>query len=183
MADVAPPELKAAIAAERAQIVCGAGVSMAATGGTAPSWAQLIRDSLAEAARINNAAGNHWVNACEALLESNEVGDWLNGANTLHAKLDGPSRGPYPAFFKQRLGSLKPANPAIVRALKRLADAGNCIATTNYDHLIADALGWDRVEWTDPRAGYRGAVWRACRGAHSRRLSSPGIDRFFAKRL
>ena len=93
MADVAPPELKAAIAAERAQIVCGAGVSMAATGGTAPSWAQLVRHGLAEAARINNAAGNSRVHACEALLESNEVGDWLNAANTIHAKLERFSTG------------------------------------------------------------------------------------------
>jgi hypothetical protein len=42
MADLPPKELKAAIAAGRALIVCGAGVSMAATGGTAPSWARLM---------------------------------------------------------------------------------------------------------------------------------------------
>jgi hypothetical protein len=149
MADVPPRELTDAIAAGRALIVCGAGVSRAATGGAAPGWAQLIKDGLAEAAKLNGGPGKPWVKACEALLASDEVGDWLNAADDIQAKLGGPSGGEYRAFFRQRLGGLKATHPAIPSALKRLADAGNRVATTNYDHLISDGLDCDRADWTD----------------------------------
>jgi tetratricopeptide (TPR) repeat protein len=149
MADVPPNELKAAIAAGRALIVCGAGVSRAATDGKAPGWAKLIEEGLEEAAKLNGGRDKPWVKACEALLASDEVGDWLNAADDIQAKLGGPSGGPYRAFFRQRLGGLKATRPAILRAIKRLADAGNRIATTNYDHLISQALHWDRADWTD----------------------------------
>jgi tetratricopeptide (TPR) repeat protein len=149
MADVPPRELTDAIAAGRALIVCGAGVSRAATDSAAPGWGKLIKDGLAEATKQNNAAGKPWVKACEELLTSDEVADWLNAANTIQARLGGPSGGPYRAFFKQRLGSLKATHSAILRAIKTLADAGNRVATTNYDHLISRALNWDRADWTD----------------------------------
>ncbi|MFZ1963116.1 MAG: SIR2 family protein, partial [Roseiarcus sp.] len=149
MADVPPRELTDAIAAGRALIVCGAGVSRAATDSAAPGWGKLIKDGLAEATKQHGAAGKAWVKACEALLGSDEVGDWLNAADDVQAKLGGSSGGPYRAFFKQQLGGLQATHPAILRALKRLADAGNRVATTNYDHLISRALNWDRADWTD----------------------------------
>ena len=149
MADVPPKDLTDAIAAGRALIVCGAGVSRAATDGAAPGWAKLIEEGLAEAAKLNGGPGKPWVKACEALLASDEVGDWLNAANTIQAKLGGPSGGPYRAFFKQRIGGLKATHPAILHALKKLADAGARVATTNYDHLISQALHRDRADWTD----------------------------------
>ncbi|MGO4870507.1 MAG: tetratricopeptide repeat protein [Roseiarcus sp.] len=149
MADVPPRELTAAIAAGQALIVCGAGVSRAATGGAAPGWQKLIEEGLAEAAKLNGGCDKPWVKACEALLASDEVADWLNAANTIQAKLGGPSGGDYRAFFKQRLGGLKATHPAILQALKTLADAGNRVATTNYDHLISHGLHWDRADWTD----------------------------------
>jgi tetratricopeptide (TPR) repeat protein len=149
MADVPPKDLTAAIAEGRALIVCGAGVSRAATNGAAPGWAKLIEEGLAEAAKLNGGRDKPWVKACEALLASDEIGDWLNAADDIQKKLGGPSCGPYRAFFKQRLGGLEPTHPAILHALKRLADAGNRLATTNYDHLISRALHWDRADWTD----------------------------------
>ena len=82
-------------------------------------------------------------------MASDEVDDWLNAANTIQTKLGGSAAGPWRAFFKHRLGDLKVTNPAILDALKRLADAGNRISTTNYDHLISHALHWDRADWTN----------------------------------
>jgi hypothetical protein len=133
MADDPPNELKAALSEGRTLIVCGAGVSMATTRGAAPGWVRLIWEGLAEATQLNGGKSKAWVAACEALLASDEVDDWLNAANTIQTKLGGSSAGPWRAFFKQRLGDLKVTNPAILDALKRLADAGNRIATTNYD--------------------------------------------------
>src|ERR1700677_2440969 len=149
MADDSPNELKAALAEGRALIVCGAGVSMATTGGAAPGWGQLIREGLAEATRLNAGRGEAWVAACEALLRSNEVDDWLYAASTIQTKLGGSSAGPWRAFFKERFGRLKVTNPEILGALKKLADAGNRMATTYYDHLISRALHWDRADWTN----------------------------------
>ena len=98
-------------------------------------------------------------------MASAEVADWLGAANLIQQKL-APADGPYRAFFVSQLGSLKAAHPAILQAIAKIASARNKIATTNYDHLISQALGWDRADWTDPlrvvealRRGKRPAVW------------------------
>ncbi len=164
MPDAAPAELKAAIADGRALIICGAGVSRAATNGAAPSWEQLIRDALAEAAALGGGMTQPWARACEAFLESREVSDWLNAANTIQQRLK-PVDGPYRAFFVGKLGALKAIQPAMLDAVAKLASARNKIATTNYDHLISQALNWDRADWTDhlrvveALRGMRPAVW------------------------
>ena len=62
MPDAPPAELKSAIADGRALIICGAGVSRAATNGAAPGWERLIRDSLVEAGVIGGVIGGYrWV--------------------------------------------------------------------------------------------------------------------------
>ena len=105
-----------------------------------------------------------WVKACEALISSSQVEDWLNAANTIQQKL-APPDGPYRAFFVGKLGSLKATQPAILEAIAKIAAAKNKIATTNYDHLISQALDWDRADWTDhlrvieALRGARPAVW------------------------
>ncbi len=164
MPDAAPAELKAAIGEGRALIVCGAGVSRAATNGAAPGWERLIRDALAEAAAPGGGMTQPWAKACEAFLESKEIADWLNAANTIQQKL-APIDGPFRAFFVNKLGSLKAIQPAILEAIAKIASAKNKIATTNYDHLISQALNWDRADWTDhlrvieSLRGRRPAVW------------------------
>ena len=170
MANEPPKELREAIADGRALIVCGAGVSRAATDGKAPGWAQLIKDALAEAAMTNGGMAQYWAKECQENLAPNEVGDyevvdWLTAANTIQAKLGGPTGGPYRAFFVKKLGSLVATHPDILQALDKIAVAKNRIATTNYDHLIAEALRWDRADWTnhlrviEALRGERPAVW------------------------
>ena len=148
MADDPPKDLRDAIAEGRALVVCGAGVSQAATNREAPGWAQLIKDALAEAANLGGGISQNWVRACEALLASDAVEDWLNAANIIQQKL-GPVDGPYRAFFVKKLGSLRATQPAILEAIVKISAAKNRIATTNYDHLISKGLGWDRADWTD----------------------------------
>ena len=149
MADVPPKELKAVIAEGRALIVCGAGVSRAATDDAAPGWAKLIEDGITHAASLCDADDVEWADACRILLRTPKTANWLRAADIVQAKLGGPSGGPYRAFFKQKLRGLEATSPAILRALKTLADVGNRVATTNYDHLISRALNWDRADWTD----------------------------------
>lgn len=149
MPEEPPKDLLEAIANGRALVVCGAGVSRAATEGKAPDWAQLIKDALTEAATSSEEMSQPWVKACQQFLASNEVGDWLTAANTIQAKLGGPAGGPYRAFFVKKLGSLKATRPDILQALVKIAGAENRIATTNYDHLVAEALHWDRADWSN----------------------------------
>jgi tetratricopeptide (TPR) repeat protein len=165
MADDPPRDLRDAIAEGRALIVCGAGVSQSATNRVAPGWAQLIKDALAEATTRAGGTAQAWAKACELLISSDLVEDWLNAANTIQQKLGGPAGGPYRAFFVGKLGSLKATQPAILEAIAKIAAAKNKIATTNYDHLISQALDWDRADWTDhlrvieALRGARPAVW------------------------
>ena len=81
-------------------------------------------------------------------MESKEIADWLTAANIIQQKL-APIDGPYRAFFVNKLGSLKATQPAILEAIAKIASAKNKIATTNYDHLISQALNWDRADWTN----------------------------------
>jgi SIR2-like protein/AAA domain-containing protein len=148
MADDPPRDLRDALAEGRALVVCGAGISRAATDGAAPGWSQLIEHALATAADDSGGPEQPWVKACEALLSSKFIEDWLNAANTIQRKL-APPDGPFRAFLIETLGSLKATRPAILQAIAKIAASGNRIATTNYDHLISHALGWDRADWTD----------------------------------
>jgi len=150
MADDPPRDLRDSIADGRALIVCGAGVSQAATNRQAPGWAQLVRDALAEAAAQTGGMAQAWAKACQTLLESDKVKDWLRAADLIQEQLGGPKDGPFRAFFVNRLGDLKATQPAILEAIAKIASVRNRIATTNYDHLVADALDWDRAVWTDP---------------------------------
>jgi hypothetical protein len=87
MPDAAPAELKAAIAEGRTLIICGAGVSRAATNGAAPGWAQLIKDALG-VAKVEQPGDAGWVKACEALLSPDErASEWLLAADIIQGKL------------------------------------------------------------------------------------------------
>ena len=170
MSEVPPQELREAIAGGKALIVCGAGVSRAATDGEAPGWAQLIKDALAVAARHTGGMDQPWVKGCETILTSDASDDWLDVANIIQRKLGGPSGGRYKAYFVRKLSSLRATRPKILEAIVKIAAAKNRIATSNYDHLIWEALrtdrgDWDRAEWTqhervvEALSGSRPAVW------------------------
>jgi hypothetical protein len=164
MPDAPPAELIAAIAEGRALIICGAGVSRAATD-KAPGWERLIRDALAEAAKPGGGMAQPLVEGCEKILTSRSLEDWLIAADAIQRKLGGAGGGPYRAFFVGKFASLAATNPDVLRSIAKVAAARNRIATTNYDHLISKALGWDRADWTDhlrvieALRGERPAVW------------------------
>ena len=151
-------------------IVCGAGVSRAATGEKSPGWEQLIRDALVSAAAQTGGMGQAWAKGCEIILTSDSSDDWLDVANIIQRKLGGPSDGRYRAYFADKLASLKATHPKVLQSIVKIAAARNPIATSNYDHLIWEALHtdhsiWDRAEWTqherviEALRGLRPAVW------------------------
>jgi len=165
MADAPPEELLGAIAAGRALIICGAGVSKAATNDAAPIWTALIEDGVKEASRLFAADDQDWAEACRVFLRSKKTDSWLRAADIIQEKLGGFGGGNYYGFFNKELSGLKNTKPELLQALAKLAAAKNPIATTNYDHLISHALRCDRVDWinhvgvVEVLRGKRQAVW------------------------
>jgi SIR2-like domain len=169
MADDPPNELKAALAEGRALIVCGAGVSMAATGGAAPGWKGLIEAGLERAEAgletLHAASGESWAEACRTYLLDKNADEWLYAADRVQEKLGGYNGAEYRGFFSEALSTLVNAKPALLTAIRKLADLGNPIATTNYDHLISATFGRDRVDWLnhagviEASRGKRKSVW------------------------
>ena len=143
-------ELKTAIAAGKTLVVCGAGVSVQASGGKAPGWKKLIETGLVEARKVS--ADTPWVEAARAYLKSTNTDDWLNAADIVQEKLEGPDGGPYKAFLKRQFGSLTASEPTILENLKRLTGPKNRFATTNYDDILRKSLSFDPIPWNRPDA-------------------------------
>lgn len=165
MAENPPDKLKTALAEGRALLVCGAGVSMAATGGAAPGWKGLIEAGLERAVALHAASGESWAEACRTYLLDKNADEWLYAADRVQEKLGGYEGAEYRGFFSEALSTLRNAKPALLTAIRKLADLGNPVATTNYDHVISQTFGRDRVDWLNHAGviealrGKRKSVW------------------------
>ena len=85
------------------------------------------------------------------LLKSSSTVDWLYAADIIQDHLGGPTGGSYRDFLRGAVGDLKCEDNAVMNALGSIADFGNRIATTNYDGLLVEGLGRERVVWTDTK--------------------------------
>jgi hypothetical protein len=171
-----PKDLVEAIAKGRALIVCGAGISRLATRDKAPGWKQLIEMGL-EHATPRNTKNPPWVKACRMLLKSASTEDWLYAADIVQDQLGGPTGGRYCDFLRGAVGDLKCENHAVMDALNSLARIGNRIATTNFDGLLVEGLGRERVVWTDTKNAADCLVgsYRAIFHLHGHWRESPSV--------
>jgi tetratricopeptide (TPR) repeat protein len=145
MAD-AVDELKRVLRERNALIICGAGVSMAATGGKAPGWKALIDRAFATAKTETKAAPTEaWVKSCETYLASARVNDWLEAADTIRKFLKGEE---FEEFLRQAVSSLAVTDPALPDAIRSL---GAPVATTNYDSCLTKNFGRDAATWRKHR--------------------------------
>ena len=141
MAD-AVDELKRVLRERSALIICGAGVSTAATGLKAPGWKALIDKAFKAACNLTKAAPvDVWVQNCANSLASKKADDWLDAANTLRKKL---GDAPFGEFLRQEVGSLAVTNSALPDAIRAL---GAPVATTNYDSCLTKHFGRDAATW------------------------------------
>ena len=144
-------ELKTALATGRTLIVCGAGVSIQATGRKAPGWKALIEAGFTEvSSRILPETA--WVKAARAYLDSANADDWLSAADIVQEKLEGSDGGPYKAFLKRQFRTLTASDPGVLESLKQLVEHQNRVSTTNYDDVIRKHLDFDAIPWTRPEA-------------------------------
>jgi len=144
-------ELRNAIgnSARKPLLVCGAGVSTQATGGTAPSWAALIKSGIKRVSDLDTNAGK-WVEDCNAKLENGGVAEWINVADEITDRLGGSRNAEFATWLGEMVGHLASSeDDPLIAAIVGL---GCPIATTNYDDVLARATGQAPILWSDPVA-------------------------------
>ncbi len=127
-------------------VVCGAGVSRAATNNKAPGWWQLIGSGI-EAARVH--AGGKWAEAQKAQLETGDLSCWLAAADQVRRKLQQAPGGLLTEWLRLNIGDLRveERHSEILAAIKSL----DCpTATTNYDDILCDFFERHRLLWNRP---------------------------------
>jgi hypothetical protein len=146
-------DLRDQIAAK--QIICfvGAGVSVAATAGTAGAehalWTGLIESGVRWVANVSPQLPDGWVADRLRALASDDVDDLLAVASQVSSKLGAPSGGEYADWLHRTVGSLTVGDAALIEALGAL---GVPIVTTNYDHLLEQVLGREAISWRNEAA-------------------------------
>lgn len=146
MGDYWLDKLKDALAGPNKPIVvCGAGVAVAATEGSAPNWPQLVTSGINHAEKIDPSQ-RKWAEFSRERLTKDDPGEWIAAADDLTKRLGGQSNAEFAAWIKQEVSSLTPTDPSLLDAIAAL---GCPIATTNYDDLLSRRLGRHVINWTD----------------------------------
>lgn len=143
-------ELIEALASQRALLVVGSGISIAATGGTTTAaWQGLIEDGLERARDLRPDLPTNWVHDSRKLLKSRSTPDLIVVAQRVTTALQEIPGNHYAKWLRDSIGVLSPVYPGI---LKSIADLGTPVATTNYDSLLEDFLNVPSVTWREPPA-------------------------------
>jgi hypothetical protein len=146
-------DLRERIAAR--QIVCIAGAGLAAASARARAgsecalWTGLVESGLRWSAAVHPELPAGWADERCRLLASGDIDDLLAVASQVARKLDAPDGGEYAEWLHRSVGALELGDAQPIAALAAL-DAP--IFTTNYDHLLEQALHRDAVSWRNEAA-------------------------------
>lgn len=142
--------MREALATNQLTVVVGTGVTAAATD-NAPTatWRGLVNDGIA-ACEASGARTRAWADRARQDAASEFDFDLIVAAEKATDGLGGRASVDYRDWLARAVGSLKAVRFEVLDGITALADAGALILTTNYDDLLADALGWDVVTWRDP---------------------------------
>jgi tetratricopeptide (TPR) repeat protein len=143
-------DVKAEIAkSERALVVVGTGVSLAAMEGTASaglaSWEGLLRHGIEHCTRFGGR-DEAWAAALRPRLEPPETEALLAVAGEVCGALAAPGLGELGRWLQDTVGSFRAVHRDELRALR---DLGLPLATTNYDGLLEEATGLPAATWQD----------------------------------
>lgn len=147
MTDYLRDELRRAVRANSPKplIVCGAGVSIAATAGKAPTWRRLVDLGVS---RVTNLDVNSesWAATARGRLESGDAASAVVVADEVTERLGGSSNAEFATWLQDEFSPLRGTNNELLEAVLAL----NCpIAKTNYDGILASASGWAPISWSD----------------------------------
>jgi hypothetical protein len=139
-------DLRAELAARRAVVIVGSGVSVAATGGApTASWVGLLNDGVAFCeALLGPTLPSGWGDRRRSQLASGDLDELVGAAEDLTRRLGGPTGGEFGRWLTQGIGNLRATSPAVLQALAALAVP---LATTNYDGLLEGVTGRPAVTW------------------------------------
>jgi hypothetical protein len=144
MSDSFQDLLRAELAEDRAVVVVGAGVSIAATGGDPrASWRGLL---CAGVETLRDRGQDKPATAAEASIEAG----YLEPAASVLKKGLGPNE--FVAWLNETVGRLTAVDPAVLDAL---AELGAPLLTTNYDHLLEERAHRQALSWNEPTAWSR----------------------------
>jgi SIR2-like domain len=128
-------------------LLVGTGLTIAATGDPADSWAELIKRGAA-ACEENGRRDRAWVDRVAADVDTGEVGDLLAAAEKVTYGLGGRRSGPFYEWLSETVGSVRPKHLELLDQVKRVAGHKDVtVLTTNYDSLLSDHLGIRPVTW------------------------------------
>jgi parallel beta-helix repeat protein len=139
-------ELREALRSGAAVVVTGAGVSQAVSGGAALGWDGLLAAGIRWCDAHVPRLPQGWAVALEQVLALGDVSSMLATAQMVTDWMEAPEGGPFREFLYHSFHDLPVVNADVLYAI---AELGVPVATTNYDNLIEDALGWDRATWVD----------------------------------
>jgi hypothetical protein len=139
-------ELREELAAGRAVVIVGAGVSVAATGGAlTASWTGLLEDGVTYCeSLLGPSLPAGWAERRRAQLASGDTEELISAAEDLTRRLGSPDGGEFARWLERSVGRLEASRPAVLTALAAL---GMPLATTNYDGLLETATGRPAVTW------------------------------------
>ena len=141
-------DLRGQVAAGGVLVVAGAGVSVAACGGSAvASWPGLLADGCRRVVEVDQGglpAG--WGELIGRQVASGDLSWMLAAAEEVTVRLGGRSGGEFRRWLAESVGALRVVDGAVIGAL---AGLGVPVATTNYDGLIEEVTGWPAVTWRD----------------------------------
>ena len=143
-------DIRGALASNQLTVVVGTGVTAAATGSTATAtWRGLIEHGIARC-ESSGARDKAWADRARADANSRYDLDRIVAAEKATDGLGGRGSPEYRQWLAEAVGGLRATDTVVLDAIVALADDGALIATTNYDDVLAAALGWDVVTWRDP---------------------------------
>lgn len=139
-------DLRQEIANGHVLVVVGTGVSLAATGGeSVASWKGLLLDGVdrcQELRDLSDSAGG----ALRADIDSGSLKRLLSAASKIRKMLGTPDEGEVKVWLRDTVGKLHARNREVLEAIR---DLGLPIATTNYDDLLEEVIGWKTVTWLE----------------------------------
>jgi tetratricopeptide (TPR) repeat protein len=145
-------DLRVRLQAHRVVVVAGSGVTAAATDGDArSSWSGLVLSGLDHASQLPGIQKNI-LDAAQLLSEAGDSNSLISASELVTQLLGGRDGGEYARWLGEAVGQLELKDPSVPEALVSL---GAPVATTNYDGLIEQASGWERVTWLDGSAVQR----------------------------
>jgi hypothetical protein len=149
MTDFLRDEIKKAIqdAVRKPLVICGAGVSIHATNGAAPSWAALIQSGIKRVTDLDGGAADWAAQSRNKLTADPSTANWITIADDVTEKLGGLNNAEFSSWLGAAVGQIASIRGDLLEAVLAL---GCPIATTNYDDVLVKASGRQPITWDDP---------------------------------